>query len=73
MDWIKIKDSYDLPRDGTVFLAIWKGRTCLTQFDKEEGRFYIVFDPAYYSQCWQIPPEREGKFSYWMQLPDSPA
>lgn len=72
MEWIKIESSHELPRDGSVYLTIWKGRICMTQFDIDEGRFYIMFDPAQYSQSWQVAQEREGKFAYWMPLPKHP-
>ena len=73
MNWIKIKHfSREMPIDGKVFLSMWKGRICLTQFDTEEQRFYIVFDPAEYDHCMQVCQEREGKFTHWMPLPEEP-
>jgi len=65
MKWIIVKEPrLDLPLDGSIFLSMWKGRICLTQFDTDEFRFYIMFEPAQYSQAWQVDPEREGKFSH---------
>lgn len=72
MKWIKIKNLQELPRNGHVFLSLWKGRICLTQFDKQEGRFYIMFEPSEYSQSWQLAQEREEKFTHWMNLPEIP-
>ncbi len=69
MIWIKIGSRNELPRDGSIFLAIWKGRICLVQHDVEEDRFYIVFEPASYSQSWKLDQEREAKFTFWMPLP----
>ena len=54
MEWIKIDSSHELPRDGSNFLALWKGRVSLCQFDSDEGRFYIMFDPADNCQPMQI-------------------
>jgi hypothetical protein len=70
MQWIKINHSSELPKDGSVFLSLWKGRVCLTQYDSDEGRFYIMFEPADYSQSWQLAQDREYKFTHWMPLPD---
>jgi hypothetical protein len=72
VNWINIKTSSQLPRNGRVFLSLWKGRICLTQYDEDESRFYIMFDPADYSQSWQITPERENKFTHYMELPELP-
>jgi hypothetical protein len=72
MEWIECSNSKDLPRDGIIFLSLWKGRICMTQFDVEEGSFYIMFEPAGYSQAWRVDWERESKFTHWMPLPDLP-
>lgn len=73
MNWIKVNNPrLDMPIDGRPFISLWKGRISLTQFDLDEHRFYIMFDPAEYSQAWQIPQERENKFTDWMELPDYP-
>jgi hypothetical protein len=72
MEWIKVENSHELPRNGDIFLAIWKGRISMCQFDQEEGRFYIMFEPADYSQSWCIDQSRENKFTHWMSLPEKP-
>lgn len=78
MEWIPIK--YDeapellpgkLPKN-EVFLAIWRGRICLTQFEEDEYRYYIISDPAIYPQCQAVDHDRFGKFDYWMPLPEMP-
>lgn len=73
MKWIKINDSrLEIPRDGSEFLAIWKGIVCIAQFDEDEGRYYITFQPAVYPGNSRIPQEREVKFTHWMPLPETP-
>lgn len=72
MEWISVNGSQELPRDESVFLAIWKGRICMTQYDKDEGRFFIMFDPAIYGASWMLSQDRECKFTHWMPLPDEP-
>jgi|FreactcultuFSWF8_1027224.scaffolds.fasta_scaffold07004_2 hypothetical protein len=72
MKWNTIENSAALPRDGRPFISLWKGRISLTQYDTEEGRFYIMFDLAEYSQSWCIPQDRENKFTHWMELPNMP-
>jgi hypothetical protein len=70
MEWIKVNHKQELPHDGSVFLSMWKGRICMTQYDIDEGRFYIIFNPAEYSQCMCVSQSRENKFEYWMPLPN---
>lgn len=72
MNWIAVDDRYQLPRDGSVFLAIWKGTIYLCQFDVDEDCFYVVCEPARYSQCWGISRRRPMKFTHWMPLPNYP-
>lgn len=71
MDWIKIKNRdnaiQELPKD-RVFLSIWKGAICLTEFDEEERVFYISMFPASLAGIMQVSQEREGKFTYWCEL-----
>lgn len=71
MKWIKINSRHELPRDGSIFLAIWKGRVALVEHDTEDDRYYIQFEPAW-TGSWQIDQEREDKFTYWMKLPEKP-
>lgn len=72
MKWIKVNSRHDLPRNGQEFLAIWKGRKCLAQHDEEEDRFYISWAVADSPSSMYVPQDREGKFNYWMPLPDYP-
>jgi hypothetical protein len=70
-EWKPVIHRIDMPMDGTVFLAIWKGRISMCQFDGESN-FYIIFEPGNYSQCMKIDRDRENKFSHWMPLPPCP-
>lgn len=71
MEWIKIKDRHDLPRDGSIFMALWKGIICIAEHDTEEDRFYISYHPASDGYM-RIPQEREAKFTHWMKMPEMP-
>ena len=71
MSWIKIENSHQLPRNGEQFLALWKGKISLCQFDIDEDRFYIQFDPVELPS-FQLPQSRENKFTHWMRLPSIP-
>lgn len=44
--WERIKSHNDLPRNGQIFIAIWKGRLCIVQYSIEEQCFYTSFNPA---------------------------
>lgn len=55
-----------MPKDGTVFLSLWKGRACLTQYDEDEARFYIIWEPAEYPAPWPVSKDRENKFTHMM-------
>ncbi len=76
MNWITIKNTeyprHEMPMDGSTFISLWKGRISLTQFDEEEGRFYIIWFPAEYPASARIEQEREDKFTHWMKLPGLP-
>lgn len=75
MNWNKIEFSGNyphIPRDGSNFLAIWKGRICICQYDEEEGRFFICFDPGDYCSTMKVSQDRENKFSHWQPLPGAP-
>ena len=71
MDWIKIKNKNnaiaELPKD-KVFLALWKGTICITEFYEEERAFYICMMPAQMSGIMRVDQEREGKFTHWCEL-----
>lgn len=66
MIWNEVTNIVDLPKDRS-FLAMWKGTVCLTNFDEEEGRFYIIWDPTDWPM--RVEQTRESKFNFWMELP----
>ena len=70
MEWIKITEKTQLPLEGQ-FLAIWKGRICIVEYDEDLDRFEICFEPAQ-TGTYRIEPEGWAKFYYWMPLPDFP-
>ncbi len=72
MEWNKVTRREDMPMDGRVFIALWKGRISLTSYCDVDEAFFIIFNPAEYENCWQIDRERESKFSHWMLLPPLP-
>ncbi len=72
MKWIAIESSHELPRDGSEFLAIWKGIISLCQYDMDDCRFFIAFQPAIYNGIMMMPQDRENKFTHWMPLPELP-
>ncbi len=67
LNWIKVNHKSELPKD-RVFLSLWKGAICLTEFDDEEGRFYLCMFPASMAGIMQVAQEREGKFTHWCEL-----
>lgn len=67
INWHSVKDK-PLPRDNRgVFIALWKGCVCLTEYDEDEDRFYISMMPATHMGSWQVHQEREGKFTHWCE------
>lgn len=73
--WTKLPDdssSYYLPRDGARFIALWNGKVVLCSFNEEEGRFYIMVDPARDLQSIEIQQTKENKFTHYMPLPELP-
>jgi hypothetical protein len=66
MEWKEVNSIYDLPKD-RCFLVMWKGRVCLCNYDEEEGRFYIIWDPTDWPM--RVEQTRESKFHFWMELP----
>jgi hypothetical protein len=69
MEWIKVNDYNDLPKNEKPFLVMWKGRVCLAQYDIEDLSFYLAFDPAIYDGTVKVDLNHAGKFKYWMELP----
>ncbi len=69
--WLPVRDHRDLPKD-RVFISLWKGRISLTEYDEDEDKFYIVFDPAQYEYSMPLDTDRIGKFTHWMELPNIP-
>lgn len=71
MNWIKIKNRdyaiAEMPKD-RVFLSLWKGAICITEFDEEERAFYICMFPAAMAGIMKVSQEREGKFTHWCEL-----
>ena len=68
LPWKKLQSLDDLPKEGTNFLALWKGRICIGQYCKEDEAFFISFDPATYEGSWEVAPDRLKKFSHYILL-----
>lgn len=71
MNWIEVKHDSELPRDERPFLAVWKGRICLVQYDAEDRRFHICFEPSW-TGTFVINQDRVHKFTHWMPLIANP-
>ena len=69
MNWKKIRNRSELPKDGRPFIAFFKGRICLANYEKEECRYYVVWDPAEYGQGMQLSQDRENKIRLIVELP----
>lgn len=68
IEWKRLNSLDELPRDGSRFLALYKGLISIAQYDEEEKVFYVSFAPAEYSDF----QARIHKFEYWCEL-DYPA
>lgn len=67
MQWINVKDQ-PLPKDGSTFLALWKGQFCLISWDEDIERFWLQMLPGQYERDMEVAPERELKFTHWCKL-----
>lgn len=64
IQWKEINSPDELPRDEKSFLAIWKGRICIAQYDEDKNCFFISFDPSDIVHSWEIAKDRERKFTH---------
>lgn len=71
MKWIEVKQDNDLPRDGRPFLAVWKGRICFAQYDDEDRKFFLSYEPSW-TGIFSIGHDRIHKFTHWAPLPHIP-
>ena len=71
MGWNKVQHEGDLPRD-QQFLAVWRGITCLAEYDEELCQFWISYHPAQEAGFILVSHDRVCKFSQWMFLPNPP-
>lgn len=69
LEWKKIESIDDLPKDGTRFLALWKGLICIAQYCNDDEKFFISFAPAEYEKSWEVSEDRLIKFSHFNLLP----
>lgn len=67
MNWIKVNSINELPQD-EVFISLYRGQMCLTQYDDEEGLFYVSRQPAYYLESFSVPKDLNHKFEYYCLL-----
>lgn len=71
MKWKPILDTDNIRKEVPLdkpFISLWKGITCITQFDEEEDHFYISFFPSDYLKTQKVCHEREIKFTHWMEI-----
>lgn len=65
MKWNNTKDK-PIPKDGNLYLGIWKGAFCLLCWD--EG-FYMALNPADYTGSSEpLDEEAAMKIYYWAEL-----
>lgn len=67
MNWKKVESREDLPKK-RPFISLWKGLICITEYDDEQDKFWIMFSPYVYERPWIIPHDRESKFSHYVPL-----
>lgn len=71
IEWINSKDA-EVPKNGKVYIGIWKGAFCLVQYGNEpsgkEG-YYVCLLPAEYEKSFgPIDEELVPKIYYWAEL-----
>jgi hypothetical protein len=68
IEWKKIESIDELPKDGTRFLALWKGLICIAQYCTYDEKFFLSFAPGEYGKSWEVTQSRLKKFSHIMFL-----
>lgn len=68
IDWINVKDT-PVPKDGEVYLGLWKGCFRLVQWDEDQNGYCICIQPAVYeNKCKALDKEASDKIYYWAKL-----